>query len=671
MCGIAGFFSIASQPAHSVKRMTDVIRHRGPDDEGFVLFQEFQAEPLVCGGNDTPDAAFQAGIPYAPHERIESLSDFQVSAALGHRRLSIVDLSPLGHQPMCTEDRRFWIAYNGEIYNHIELRIELEKLGHAFVSHSDTEVILAAYRQWGRECLQRFNGMFAFLLYDSARKILFAARDRFGVKPLYYRVSGSGIAFASEIKQFTALSDWQAKLNGQRAYDFLNWAITDHTDETLFAGVFQLRGGQALELDLKAMAGHAAGERLPVYSWYKLIPQPFEGDFSQAAAGFRELLSEAVRLRLRADVPVGSCLSGGLDSSSIVGLMNQLLLEQGADSLQKTFSACADFKRYDEREYIEEMVNKTGVDAHYVYPKLEDLFSTYQKIGWHQDEPYGSTSIYAQWNVFRLAAENGVKVMLDGQGADEQLAGYRTFFGPHFAGLFVKGEWSRLWREIRSVKRLHGHSELDAVKRIANMLLPEWLRQIVRANSGKASARPEWLSLDRLGAKPVDPFSEIGGKSDSIQAFSRSQLMASNLQMLLHWEDRDSMAHSIEARVPFLDYRLVEFVLGLPDEYKLSDGITKRVLREGLRDILPERIRLRMDKLGFVTPEEIWLREEGSNRFRLALDEAIDASKGILNSRARTALEGMIAGRRPFSFMVWRMISFGAWMRQFNVTVAN
>lgn len=675
MCGIAGFISTRPQPAGIIGRMTDLIRHRGPDDEGFALFRDLSVTPRTCGGRDTPDDVYAAGVEYAPRERLADLGDCPVSLALGHRRLSIVDLSPLGHQPMCTQDRRFWIVFNGEIYNHVELRAELEDKGHRFLTHSDTEVMLAAYREWGAGCLERFNGMFAFLIYDTHDGKLFAARDRFGIKPLYYRVSAEGVAFASEIKQFTALPDWQPHMNGQRVYDFLNWGISDHTDETMFAGVFQLRGGEALELDLPGLSGNPGtlppGGRLPVYRWYRLSGASFSGNMNDAADGFRERFTDAVRLHLRADVPVGSCLSGGLDSSSIVCVMNDLLRAQDVHALQNTFSACADVKRFDEREWIDEVVKQTGVRAHYVYPGLEDLFATNREIVWHQDEPFGSTSIYAQWNVFKSAAEQGVKVMLDGQGADEQLAGYHTFFGPHFAGMFKRGQWVRLWREVRAAKRLHGYSGVDAVKFIANMLLPEALRQKLRAGLGKASATPVWLSLDHMGAEPRDPFVALGAKATSVRAFSVGQLTASNLQMLLHWEDRDSMAHSIEARVPFLDYRLVEYVLGLPDEFKLQEGVTKKVMREGMRGILPERIRTRMDKLGFVTPEEVWLRERGADQFRAALDEAIEASQGVLNKGARMVLDDMIAGRRPFNFMVWRMISFGAWMKEFNVMVKS
>lgn len=671
MCGIAGYFSINPQPASIVGRMTDLIRHRGPDDEGFLLFDDLATSPLICGGQDTPADAYRANTAYAPKEQLGTLGEHPVMLALGHRRLSIVDLSPLGHQPMSYADGRYWIVYNGEVYNHIELRAELEKAGHLFVSHSDTEVILAAYAQWGEACLSRFNGMFAFLIYDSVSTTLFAARDRFGVKPFYYWVSAGGvIAFASEIKQFTVLPGWQAKVNPQRAYDFLNWSLIDHTDETLFTGVFQLRGGQALKLNIKDVvtAMPEAGSRLAVYDWYKLGSRTFDGSAQEAAKAFREHLFDSVRLRLRADVPVGSCLSGGLDSSSIVCVLNSILQEKDAHALQKTFSACADIKRFDEREFIDDVVRHTGVEGHYVYPDLSNLFSTCEKITWHQDEPFGSTSIYAQWEVFKLAAQNGVKVMLDGQGADEQLAGYHPYFGVRLARLFKTGHWLAFYREIRAIRAVHGYSISWVMQQALNNLLPEALRQPLRGLAGKPTVVvPDWLNINVLGAQAGDPFRKSTAKIRSVMELSYSQLTASNLQMLLHWEDRDSMAHSIESRVPFLDYRLVEFALGLPEEFKISDGITKRVMREGMRGILPETIRNRMDKVGFVTPEEVWLREQCPDQFRKALREAVESSQGVLNENANLLLERMISGDAPFNFLIWRMISFGVWMRVFSV----
>lgn len=665
MCGIGALYNPRGVlPPGALYAMQQAVRHRGPDDEGIVCFHGWDATPSAHGGPDTPREVYASSLPYAPGPGA-ALEGARL--ALTHRRLSILDLSASGHQPMCTPDRACWIAYNGEIYNYLELREELRALGHAFVSQSDTEVILAAYRAWGSDCLSRFNGMFAFVLFDRARNRIFAARDRFGVKPLYYWVSPDGIvALASEIKQFSGLPKWRPRINGQRAYDFLNWGLQDHTDETLYADVFQLRGGDALVLDVseRAAAAAAPGSRLPVERWYELHPGAFPGTFAEAGREFRRLLTDSVRLRLRSDVPVGSCLSGGLDSSSIVCLMNGLLREHDAQAQQVTFSACATVKRFDEREFIEEVVRHTGVSAHYVYPRLDELFAVNDRMTWHHDEPFGSTSIYAQWQVFGLAAGNRVKVMLDGQGADEQLAGYESFFAPRFRNLFLNARWLTLLREMRTAGRLRGYDGAWSVKQALNSILPEALRQPLRRLAGKPGATAPWLNMDRLGAVPRDPYLELGAaKAGSVQTMSRSQLLAASLPMLLHWEDRDSMAHSIEARVPFLDYRLVEFVLGLPDDYKLAEGMTKRVLREGMRGTLPERVRGRVDKLGFATPEETWLRQENPGQFRAALEQAVDASFGILDPEIGTLLERMIAGSHPFSFLIWRCISFGSWLR--------
>jgi asparagine synthase (glutamine-hydrolysing) len=484
------------------------------------------------------------------------------------------------------------------------------------------------------------------------------------------------LAFASEIKQFTALPGWRAQLNGPRAYDFLAWAITDHTNETLFAGVYQVRGGEFMLVDIKQFfvenSGRCSQGRLRHETWYRLTPAPFSGSFEEAAAGFKEKLLDSVRLRLRADVAVGSCLSGGLDSSSIVCLMNRLLEEQGATELQKTFSACADVARFDERKWIDIVVAATGVEAHHTYPLFENLFDESQAITWHQDEPYGSTSIYAQWNVFRLAADNRVKVMLDGQGADELLAGYHSFFGVYLASLLRAGRIGDLFSEMSAMQRLHGYTYLQSSEYLAYHLLPEWLKNILSRGLGRSvSVQPPWLDCRKLGGSPRNPLVDIGASNArSVRDFSISQLTASNLQMLLHWEDRDSMAHSIESRVPFLDYRLVEFVVGLPDNFKLSAGITKRVLRHGMSDILPDQIRDRMDKLGFVTPEDVWLRERAPDLFRRKLRESVEICGGILKAEESSAvLEKMINGTTKFHFLPWRMINFGEWIRLFSVDV--
>jgi asparagine synthase (glutamine-hydrolysing) len=665
MCGFSAIFATAGTPVTSthIRAMTDCVRHRGPDDEGYALFSGNTSDATSFGGPDTPHLVYRSGFPYAPCAELKQGMPLG-AGALGHRRLSVIDLSAAGHQPMCSSDRRYWIVYNGEVYNHIELRAELERMGETFSSHSDTEVVLCAYRRWGAKCLNRFNGMFAFVIVDRDTRRVFAARDRFGVKPLYVWQSPAGfVAFASEIKQFTVLPGWQAVLNGQTAYDFLNWGLSDHTGETLFQGVFQLRGGEYIECELRDLASGVEPAR-----WYKLAPKPYAGSLEGAAEEFRSLLTDSVRLRLRADVPVGSCLSGGLDSSSIVCIANCLLREKNAHARQKTFSAGAEAVRYDESEYAQEVIQATGVEGYFVLPELKDLFPLLPRVTWHQDEPFGSTSIYAQWKVFELTAAHHVKVMLDGQGADELLAGYQGFFGVRFASLVRSLRWADLVRDVRATQQLHGYTLMRAVKYALNHLLPETLRQPLRALVGKESTQSDrWLSSKALGVAQADPTLPLGAKTSRLPEYSAAQVTHTGLPMLLHWEDRSSMAHSVESRVPFLDYRLVEFVLGLPDDFKLARGVTKRVMREGLKGILPDKIRLRIDKLGFATPEEVWIREREPETFRSALHKAIEQSQGILLPSAFDVVEQTISGKRPFSFHVWRMISFGAWMERFGI----
>jgi len=649
--------------------MLDTIRHRGPDDEGWAAFGGADFAATCGGGADTPAACYSAALPYVPVSGASVPTN--AILALGHRRLAILDVSPGGHQPMSYGDGRYWIVFNGEIYNHLELRRELESSGHRFASRSDTEVLLAAYAEWGQACLTRLEGMFAFVLVDRVDATLFAGRDRFGIKPLYYWLAPDRtLAFASEIKQFTVLPGWRAMINGQRVYDFLAWGILDHTDETMFRGVYQLRPGTSVRVDLRGPLAVGPEGRLESRKWYRLTGSPFAGGLEEAAAHFRERFEAAVRAHLRADVPVGSCLSGGLDSSSIVCVMNDLLRREGVKGRQHAFSSCSAIARFDEREYVEQVARHTGIEAHYVYPDLGRLFDQLDRITWHQDEPFGSTSIFAQWSVFALAAESGVKVMLDGQGADEQLAGYQGYHGALYASLFRQLRWISLWREIRAARQVHGHGPLWAIKYLADALLPAALRYPLRAMVGKETASPAWLDLQRLGAVPGDPMRGEAGSALSIGELSYRQLTRTNLQMLLHWEDRDSMAHSIEARVPFLDHKLVEFVLGLPDACKIHRGVTKRVLREGLRGVLPEAIRTRMSKLGFSTPEEHWMRKEAPETFRQAVQHAVAASQGVLRPEALRLAGDVLAGRRPFDFTIWRMISFARWLQQFGVRIA-
>lgn len=664
MCGIAGFISFLPLSVKIIQDMANIISYRGPDDEGFLVFERFNSAPLIAGGDVTPRINEKGRPSYFPDKLIEELGDTDAQIAFGHRRLSIVDPSPQGHQPMSYMNGRYWITYNGEIYNYLEIREELQKIGYTFETHTDTEVILAAYNRWGEDCLNHFNGMWAFAIYDIDTKKVFLARDRFGVKPLYYWASPKGsFFFGSEIKQFTCLPGWSAFLNVQRAYDFLAWGVIDHTEETLFKDVLHLMPGHCVTIDVGSIVNSI--DEIKPRRWYELKSRQ---DNNSSPETFKHLLTDSIRLRLRADVPVGSCLSGGIDSSSIVCLMVNILKNTESVGIQKTFSACSDVSSFDERKWMDMVTDGKKIDTYYTYPSFDSLLEDSKKIIWHQDEPYGSTSIYAQWKVFELASQNNVRVMLDGQGADEQLAGYHTFFGAYLASLISKMKWRDAFYEAKSIRTLYGYSWVNLFGRTLYAALPEFLSNRVVRLAKKDGEKPSWINFDALPVHTRRPFPSA---LNTVERLCHAQIVSTNLPMLLHWEDRDSMAHSIESRVPFLDYRLVEFSMGLLDHVKIQNGITKNILRDAMRGVIPDEIRNRTDKIGFATPEQVWLKGEGRQHFKDALEKAIESSQGILNHSALLLYDEIVDGKKPFTHAIWRMICFGQWVDIFSVRISS
>lgn len=630
MCGIWGYVGKES----SLETLGSVA-HRGPDDFGSRSFM-------------TPAGTLE----------------------LANWRLRILDLSPLGHQPMTYAGGRYWIVYNGEIYNYKEIRKDLEARGHRFRSESDTEVLLAAYAQWGESCLKRFNGMFAFCLWDDASRKLFVARDRFGVKPLYYYNSSRGLAFASEIKQFTGLPSFAPYMNAQRAYEFLAHGFLDHTDETLFKNVYQLRGG---ECALISMATWRPGQPLPIKRWYALEQREYsQASLSEAAEKYQELLTDSVRLRLRSDVPVGSCLSGGMDSSSIVCISNLLLKQGGSSNVQKAFSSCFDEEKYDERKYIKEVVSHSNADAHYVFPQESELFTTLEKLVWHYDEPFNSTSIFAQWNVFRAARENGVVVMLDGQGGDEQLGSYPQFYAPYLLGLASRFKILKAFKEAKKLQEYQSWQYSSVANNLVSGAMPLELYMSMRRLRNQNDV-PKWLNAGWLRSAGVQNLpmwrliKEMNGIGRTSE-LSIEMILRTTIPMLLHWEDRSSMANSVEARVPFMDYRLIEFALRLPDDYKIHNGMTKYILKEAMAGMVPERIRSRVDKMGFVTPEELWMKHSLHDRFQQELMSTCELFPGLFNkAELQKRFDAVVRGVEPFSNVFWRIITFGVWKRVFKV----
>ncbi len=583
---------------------------------------------------------------------------------MGHRRLSIIDLSEAGRQPMQSRDDRVSIVFNGEIYNHGSLRRNLELDGSHLRSTCDTEVLLETFATKGVDCLPDLHGMFAFVAYDHSRRVITAVRDRFGIKPLYMVRSGSEIALASEIKQFIEFAGFRPRVNIRSAFDFLASGFLDHTDGTMFEGVTQVDPGSFIEIDVESMEVRSR-------RWYEL-PKPGSINCSsrEAAERYGSLLNESVGMHVVADVPVGSCLSGGLDSSSIVCLMRNHL---NADAEVHTITARYEHQRVDEGHHAAVIADAVHAIPHETYPDWSDCFKTARKITWHQDEPFGSTSIFAQWKVFEAARRHGLKVMLDGQGADEPLGGYHGLIPIRLAELVRDRRLIEYAAEVGFGRLRHGRT---ISHELASRFIPTRVRQRLPRRFGGIPEDPlGWLRSvrfqDLLGQR--NPLGEAASHSgiptpSDLGSWCLAMTKCSNLPMLLHWEDRNSMAHSIEARVPFLDHRLVELAVGFGGEHKLVRGTTKSVLRKAMAGVLPEPIRNRHDKLGFATPEAEWFRGPLRAEITDAIDATLDIFPHLLPAEAvRRLRDEMLAGERVFDFTLWRIASLGIWGDVFDV----
>lgn len=648
MCAIAGIFSGGGlgELAGALHRATEVAAHRGPDGRGLVFLssrRDVAAPPLIL--RKRPDET--AIGPY--------------DIGLGHRRLAIIDLTDDGLQPMASADQRHWIIFNGEIYNYLELRGELQESGCVFRSRTDTEVILHAYQRWGRDCVQRFNGMWSFAIVDLERGIIFCSRDRFGIKPFHYILGGRRFAFASEIKQLLEFPFVPRRVNQRAAAEFLIYAATDYCEETFFEGVKKLLQGHNLIFDLSS-------EQLRVERYYD-PPLAVNHDITprEAAARFRELLTDSVRLRLRSDVEVGSCLSGGLDSSSIVCLMNRELAAQDKSSIQRTFTTHFDEDEANELEYAEEIIHTTGVRSHVIRPTPQDLLDDLDRLVWHQEEPFASTSIFAQWSVYKLAHEHGVKVMLDGQAADEVLGGYASLRPTFYAELAAKRRmmllaWER-WRQLALDPAQGG----GIVRRVCHAL-----GFGATANDAVGSAVPISPLRDSVAAELEGHSRYL--ESQRVTCFPDEEsfnnllyrlAFVNNLQSLFRYQDRNSMAFSVEGRVPFADYRLVELVFSMPSTLKIRRGYTKRVLRDAMAGLLPDRVRWRVSKLGFATPERSWQQSalkpfitETLHDERLALYITPDrAAEAVAQLDHLPVVNGTL----------WRCVSLSLWQKRYDL----
>ncbi len=649
MCGIAGVTCREGRaPLGRLHQMSRLMRHRGPDDEGIVLLDPAGGAHAM-GGPDTPRSIYESRLPYAPGRAGANDATAHYRVGLMHRRLAIVDLGPGGHGPLCDPSGRFWITYNGEVYNYVELKRELEAMGESFQSTSDTEVVLAAYRRWGEESLHRLNGMFAFAIWDADRHLLFCARDRFGVKPLYYEFDGANFAFASEPKALALTQSRRISAKPVAVRDLIALDWTDHESYTFFEGIWQLPAGHCLTVGDRGLA---------IRRWWALDPdRRAAGSSADWATEFAELFTDAVRLRLRADVPVGSCLSGGLDSTAVVTTASRLI----PGPLHAFSCSYDEGPAWDERPHVRAAIEASQAQSHLVVPDGRDFWKIFDQLAAQQDEPTAGSGLYSQWKVMELAHGAGLKVLLDGQGGDETLAGYARYLPMRLRDLLVAGDFAGFARRFRPIA-----DRLGAAHTLALALepwIPRGLIAPLRRRFGQGKDRVLSDALRRLDAPaPPRPPREFGSALRGQQVFDLTQRL---LPSLLRYEDRNSMAFSIETRLPFLDYRLVEFTLSLPDDQRLDGTTSKAILRRALADRIPGSIRARQDKMGFETPVDVWLRGRFAAEARRRLLADGPLHDWLRPDVLKLELDEYLAGRRDIGLQVWRWLSLESWGRQY------
>lgn len=619
MCGFLGFVS-RSDVGSRLNEGLRLIAHRGPD------IQKYEIDEVK-----------------------------NTFVGLGHARLSIIDLTAASDQPFSSSCGTFKIVFNGEIYNYREIRSELESLGFVFRTASDTEVLLTAWQTWGVEVLRKIVGMFSFVVLDKEKNKLTLVRDAFGIKPLYYAICDNGIYFGSDIRSLLPLMDVSPKPNLQSAYDYLVHGAYDTSDDTFLEGVKQLSPGEWFSVELSSIEYEK-----PEKWWMPNLGYTNNLSFAEATERTRELFLQSVEYHLRSDVPLGAALSGGIDSSAVVCAMRAI--DPSAEI--HTFSYIAEDDEISEEEWVDGINSYVGAIPHKVYSSGAEMEKDLDHMILMQGEPFGGTSIYAQYRVFKLAKECNITVTLDGQGADEALAGYSGYPGYRLLSLLEQGRFIQAHKFAKKWSDWPGRSYKNAWKGLLTLVLPESIYIRLREVTGN-SFFPAWIDANYLKQNNVD----FSFKSRRLRKEQRGMrvrevlhksLTSHGLPTLLRHGDRNSMAFSIESRVPFLSLPLVEFLLSLPEEYLIScDGETKHVFREAMRGIVPDSHLNRRDKIGFATPEANWLIDM-ADQVRGWIKTSPDIPF-IDKSALLSEFESIVIGKKRFNKRVWRWINYLRW----------
>jgi len=586
---------------------------------------------------------------------IESASEGTI--AFGHRRLSIIDLSNGGHQPMHSLDKRYSIIFNGMIYNFKELRSELNDLGVKFLSSSDTEVLLSSWITWKENCLSKIVGMFSFVIFDRHEQNFICVRDRFGMKPFFYSLVDNNFIFASEASAIRLLLDNKAELNLQRCYDYLVFGDQDNTNETFVKNVMQLPAGCLLKFNfLKKDKVHLRRW------WYPAIEKNENIDFEKAANILKNKFFENIQNHLRSDVSVGAALSGGIDSSSTVCAIRSLYPNREIN----TFSYIAKKKNLSEEKWVDIINDYTKAKEHKIFVDIDNLSSELDNIIKIQGEPFLDTSILAEYLIFKEAKKKGIKVILEGQGGDELLGGYYGYPGARLHSLISEKKYLEAYKFSKNWKKLHNKSSFDVFSRIGQEILSNPLKNLALNLIGK-NTKPDWINYKAINSKNINytiPNHIKNSKTSKRKLISklRANIFNGGLPALLRYADRSSMSFSIECRLPFLTSDIAEFMFSLPEEFLVSKfGETKYIFRHSMKGIVPDQVLNRNDKIGFTTPEEEWLKliKPSIKKWLEKPCKLSFLNKDNYKKEILLALDE----KKPYSNQIWRMINFYRWVQ--------
>lgn len=631
MCGILGIYSSENKKEliNRVEHAINSLNHRGPDSKGLCNFD---------------------------------IKENKSSLVLGHTRLSIIDLTPNANQPMQINHGRYTIVYNGEIYNYKELREELIRNGHIFKTESDTEVLVTLWAKLGDKGLKKIIGMFAFAIFDRLKCTLTIARDAFGIKPLYYKRYLNNIYFASELPALLKLIPTKFNLNIQRSYDYLVHNDYDSNEETIIGGVKHLKPAHTLVFNLKNL-----DKKKPKIWWKPNITTNDNISYEKAVKKLRKIFIESVNLNLRSDVPIGVTFSGGIDLSAIISVIRYL----NPNKKLITFSFISKKKSISEEKWINFLKKKLNLNSYKIKINSNELLDDLDKLILIQGEPFGGTSIYAQFRLFKFIKKKGIKVILDGQGADEILAGYSGYPGHRLLsivetkGLVAAHDFAQKW------SKLNNKNYFLAWMYLGRLLMPDFLYQFLHKffyehlnNPLAKNFTPKWFKLNDLNKKISLKENRYKLKKENkgsrVKEAMAHAITGRGLQSLLRHADRNSMTSSIENRVPFLSIPLVDFLLSLPETFFYSDdGLTKNIFRDSMKGIVPNKILNRKDKIGFETPQQNWLLSNSSSIKRIIKNSTI--FNLIDKELLLIEFEKVIKGKKVFTSRVWRWLNFLRW----------